>query len=172
MIKPVPQLESKCHSGRSCVLQLRHSTINKLNKKKENRRSDFYPWISGSQLGPVDICLPLETLFVTAGGWCHWSLVDRGQGCCQPSYMAMTAIHNKDWPGPKCQACQDWAPRGQSRVRGAPRPSHRAQCPLEPWYSLHGAVRSHTYKLTFKATVGTWATVVSLGVSGETSASS
>ena len=149
---------------------------NKHIKKKERKKTEavisIYPWISGSQLGPVDICLPLETLFVTAGGWCHWSLVDRGQGCCQPSYMAMTAIHNKDWPGAKCQACQDWAPRGQSRVCGVARPSHCGQRPLEPRYSLYWAFRSHTNRVTFKATIGTWATVISLGVSGETSISS
>ena len=78
-------------------------------QQKENRSSDFYPWISGSQLGPVDICLPLETTVCHSWGeGCYWHLADRGQGCCQPSCKAMTVIHNKEWPRPECQAHQDW----------------------------------------------------------------
>ena len=112
MTKPMPQLESKCHNGRSCVLQLRHSKINNNKKeKKEGKKTDalisIYPWISGSQLGPVDICLPLETLFVTAGG--RVLLVSSGQS----PRMLPTILHGNDshsqqrLASHECQARQD-----------------------------------------------------------------
>ena len=154
MTKPMPQLESKCHNGRSCVLQLRHSKINNNKKEKTERKKteaviSIYPWISGSQLGPVDICLPLETLFVTAGG--RVLLVSSGQS----PRMLPTILHGNDSRSQqrlachKCQARQDWAPQGQSRVCGEARPSHCGQRPLEPRYSLYWAFRSHTNKVTF-----------------------
>ena len=102
MTKPKPQLESKCHNGRSCVLQLRHSKIDKQKKKKTEAVI--------STLGSVVLNWG-QSIFAylwrhclsQLGEGCYWHLVDRGQGC-----KATAVIHSKEWPGPKCQAHQDW----------------------------------------------------------------